>query len=430
MMRSLVAAIRSLLKLLGIVVREAAGAAKACLRGDLVRARAHVFRLSDAVHLDLAQAMRAVNGRLYPTLDADIDRILIIKLDRIGDMVNTTPVFDVLRERFPNARLDIVGHPGPLALLEGDERVGERIPYRCWLYHPGPPLFPGPRTWLLVLRLLWRRYPLVIYLRGSLPFLALGLVSKLAVTRFVPDEWVVTRYFNALESVLGPVPRYLPRLRVPEEATRSVGEMLAAESDADRRPRVAIHAAANTAGRTYPAESFAALADALVTTFGACVSFLGSPADRPLFARIASRCAHTHTYHSALRLPQVAAFLAACDVFVGNDSGLAHMACAVETPTVVLWGAVSLSMSRPAAPPERCIVLYHEIACRPTCPEQWCVNPTPFECLQSIQVGEIVSAVGRLLQPSAPGSPPPPGRIPLLAVSASGAQPACDQTGA
>ena len=61
----------------------------------------------------------------------------------------------------------------PLALLEGDERIHERIPYKSWLYHPLPILPPGLGKWLLVLRLLFRRYPLVVYLRGSFPFLLL-----------------------------------------------------------------------------------------------------------------------------------------------------------------------------------------------------------------------------------------------------------------
>jgi hypothetical protein len=84
-----------------------------------------------AIHDDLLKAVVALQKRLWrwETPIECIDRVLIIKLDRIGDMVNTTPAFDALQHYLPHARLDLVGHPATLALLEGDSRIAERIPY-------------------------------------------------------------------------------------------------------------------------------------------------------------------------------------------------------------------------------------------------------------------------------------------------------------
>jgi ADP-heptose:LPS heptosyltransferase len=98
-------------------------------------------------------------------------------------------------------------------------------------------------------------------------------------------------------------------------------------------------------------------------------------------------------------LPEVVAVVAACDLFIGNDSGLSHIAAAVKTPVVVLWGPANLNMARPEAPAERCAVLYHELPCREGCPETHCINPVTNECLLRIEVEEVLDAASSQLAP-------------------------------
>ncbi len=354
--------------------------------------------------------------RLWPVPGPGVDRILIVKLDRIGDMVTTTPVFDALRARFPQARLDIVGHPSALALLDGDPRIGERFVYRSWLYHPAGLFPPRLREWLLVFKLLRRRYPLVVYLRGSYPFLLLGATSRMATIKFVVAEPVIDRYLRAVEELIGPVPYVAPRLHVDPAAARFAADLLAA---ADRRPgpRVVIHAAASAATKVWPAERFAALADHLADRFGANVVFLAGPGEQAGLDAIARRARHAHAYHCTLRLPQVVAVIAAGDLFVGNDSGLSHIAAAVGTRLVVLWGPANLSMARPKAGPADCTILYHDLPCRDRCREFQCHNPEPLECLMRTQVADVVEAAGRLR--GGRGRPPADRSLPVLAAAAT-----------
>src|SRR5205807_2337582 len=99
MISSLTDKCRSLWNLCWLVMRSLTGAAGAFLRGDRSRARGYLHLAADATHLDLAHAAMTLSRLLpfRPRLDSDVDRILIVKLDRIGDMVNTTPVFDILK---------------------------------------------------------------------------------------------------------------------------------------------------------------------------------------------------------------------------------------------------------------------------------------------------------------------------------------------
>jgi ADP-heptose:LPS heptosyltransferase len=347
-----------------------------------------------SLHEDLLGAVVAVQqlvpGWRQPT--RDLDRILIVKLDRIGDMVTTTPVFDALRELYPEARLDIVGHPLALSLLEGDDRIGERFEYSSWLYQPMWVSLPGWRSWRLILRLMRRRYPLVVYLRGSVPFLLVGLTSRLAATKYIVAEPVIDRYLKAIRKVCGPVRDFPPRLVVRPDHTALARRLL----DGDG-PAVAIHASASSPVKMWPPLRFAALADQLNDRFDARVHFLGGPADRAILETIGRHATREHAYHWSLRLPQSVAVIAESDVFIGNDSGLAHIAAAVGTRAVVLWGPANLPMARPKASPDECLILYHVLPCRDHCVEFRCHNPVPLECLDRTGVEDVVGAVARLL---------------------------------
>jgi ADP-heptose:LPS heptosyltransferase len=413
--RGLLKRVRGVAKLGGIVLVELCLILRALVRGQWDRAADHTRKLAGIVHEDLVKVIVALQRvlPLWPPSRGAIDRILIVKLDRIGDMVNTTPVFDALLAAYPRARLDIVGHPGPLTLLDGDERIGERIAYQTWMYHPLPILPGGPRLWWRILKLLWRRYPLVIYLRGSFPLLWLGLTSRFLAARFVFEEPVVSRYLKALEPALGLVAKGRPRLHVPLEETRRARAILGEGSG----PSVIIHAGASSGTKIWPAERFAALADGLAGTCAARVHFVGGADDRPRLRLIRGLAKAAHGYHTNLRLPRVSAVIAAADLFIGNDSGLSHIAAAVGTRLVVLWGSVNLSMARPEAAAGTCVILYHDLLCRDGCPESHCVNPSPLECLSRIRVEDVLGAARQMLPRSPHGSSLPVVSIPSPAAT-------------
>jgi ADP-heptose:LPS heptosyltransferase len=394
--------IRSATKLSSIVIANVCAAVRSATRGDLRIAKEYLRTAGLFIHDDLVQIIVAIQNR-FPfrrSLPSKIDRILIVKLDRIGDMVNITPVLDVLRERFPGARLEIVGHPVPLSLFDGDDRIDEAMAYRSALYHALPLRPPGPRSWWLLLKLLSRRYPLVVYLRGSFLFLPLGLTSRLAATKFVESEHVLDRYFKPLERLLGPTPRPQLRLHIDLEAAHAARKLLAKEGWR-RRPAIAIHPAASAASKMWPAERFGELADRLQTELGAQVHFVGSGADRATLEAIAQHAQNSHAYHSSLSLPEVVALIAECDLFVGNDSGLSHIAAAVDTKLVVIWGPAVLSTARPASPAGRMRILYHDLPCRAICPEICCNSAVHLECLMRTQVADVMAAAGFLLKATA-----------------------------
>jgi len=388
--------VRSAGWLVGVVCARTAWGLWCLLRGDVAASAEEARFIGILLHDELLAALilaRKLSGGVPTAVRPD--RILVVKLDRIGDMVNTTPVFDALATAFPRARIDVVGHPAPLSLLEADPRIGERIAYRSSLYHPVPLLPPSWRDWRLVATLMRRRYPLVVYLRGSAPFLLLGLVSPLVATKYVRDEHVVERYLKAVRPVAPLVGRPALTLHVRPEVRQSVRERVLAPLAAGCT--VAVHATAAVAMKEWPLERYVAVADALHARWGADVVFLATKSEEARVRRGLEGARFTHTVQASLTLPEVAALIAESDLFVGNDSGLSHIAAAVGTPSVLAWGSANINEARPLANASRTVILHRPLPCRSVCPEIRCINATPIACLKDITVDEAISAAARLL---------------------------------
>jgi heptosyltransferase-2 len=111
-------------------------------------------------------------------------------------------------------------------------------------------------------------------------------------------------------------------------------------------PTVGLFPGSNAPSRRWPVERFRSLAEAL-TRRGVRVVVLGGPGDRPLTSNVASSLEGVIDAGGKTDLVGLAAALAACDLLVTNDTGPMHLAGAVGTPTVTLWGSSSPAEVRP-----------------------------------------------------------------------------------
>lgn len=383
--------LRSFFGLTTLLSRELGLAASCALRGNKDDSREHLRVALQGLHEDLASlAGRRAYGSPLPAPET-VSKILIVKLDRVGDMVNTTPVFDYLQERYPDAKLDIVGHPAVLSLLDGDPRIADRFSYTSPLYHAGAINFPRVSAWKLIKTLHRKNYPVVIYLRGSFPFLLLALRSHFLSSKFVEGEPVIRRYLKPLGAPCAPNdPLPLPSLHVSRTSCEIV---LSKYPNFATGQNVVIHAVSAAEGKQWPLERFARTADAIAAQSSASVLFLATPSERDKLLEIQSLCRRPHRFETDFRLPEVVAAISLADVFIGNDSGLAHIAAAVRTREVIIWGAANLEMARPIAVAEHCVVLYHDVACRQSCPEIRCVSTDYLRCLRDIHEVDVVAQV-------------------------------------
>jgi heptosyltransferase III len=268
-------------------------------------------------------------------------RILFITATRIGDAVLSTGLLSHLIRRYPQAK--IVVACGPVA-----EGVFARMPNRAWTI-----TLPKRRFRLHWLEL-WRqvagtRWDLVVDLRGS-GFAWTVRARRRLVMRGGRQPGHRLRHLGAL---LGLDPPPLPVAWFgPADAARAAA-LLPGEGR-----WIGLGPSANWDRKVWPAERFVALFRALTAPGapleGARAAVLAGPgeAERAMAAPVLAALGESRAVDlvGRLALPEAAAVLARCALFVGNDSGLMHLSAATGTPTLGLFGPSRVEEYAPAGP--------------------------------------------------------------------------------
>ncbi len=144
--------------------------------------------------------------------------------------------------------------------------------------------------------------------------------------------------------------------------------------------------------KRWPARKFARLA-AMAHAAGYRIRVLGGPKDAEIAAEIGALAGvPVDNLVGRTSLIEAAAILAGADVVISNDSGLMHVAGALDRPLVVLYGSSSEKMTPPTGP--RYQIVSHELPCRP-CFKRECPLKT-LACLESIQPNEVLAAAARI----------------------------------
>jgi len=250
-------------------------------------------------------------------------RILFVSSNRIGDAVITCGVLDHLIRAYPDCRVTIACGPvaeGVFARMPNRERTiifGKQKHGLHWL-----------KLWREVAFTMW---DLVVDVRGS-ALAYLVPARRRCVRRRSPG-----RMFEQYAAMLGILPAPLPVVwTAPEDRARAASLL---PSD---RPVIGLGATANWEPKVWPADRFASLVAALANgpLPGAVPAIFGGPgeAERRMAAPLLDLLPGAIDLVGKLSIPEVAACIQRCALYVGNDSGLMHLAAASGTRTIGLCG--------------------------------------------------------------------------------------------
>jgi heptosyltransferase-2/heptosyltransferase-3 len=158
-----------------------------------------------------------------------------------------------------------------------------------------------------------------------------------------------------------------------------------------------IHPAAAFATKQWDTEKFARVSEYL-SNRGFAVVVITSPTETQIAVALEQSVAAPLISFSDLSLPEVTALASRARVFVGNDSGIAHIAAAVGLPAVVVFGSSNVAHWGPWAtrPAE---VVREEMECQP-CHGYYCEKFAQPECILRVPVERVVAAVERVLKES------------------------------
>jgi len=271
-------------------------------------------------------------------------KMLVIRSGAIGDFIFTLPALAALREARPEAHIELMGHLETLALAKGryyaDTVSSVDRAEAASLFSPEANVAPALAEKLSAFDLI------LAYLPDADGMLQrnLGSVCRGRIVTYspvLPDDastHVVDHLLTPVEKLGIDVSSRVPRLRFSAR-DRQQGEQWLTDRSADRaRPLVAVHCGAGSAKKRWCAEGFARVVEALLDE--AAVLLIAGPADAEATSEMLDLCARRDEVVrlSGPSLLAVAQALMCCDAFLGNDSGLTHVAAALGVPTVAIFG--------------------------------------------------------------------------------------------
>lgn len=279
-------------------------------------------------------------------------RIAILRALFLGDLLCTTPAFRALRRRFPQAEITLIGLPWASDLVD---RLPSLDRLACFPGYPGIIEVPyeADRTAAFLTAARARRYDLALQMHGdgnlSNGFVAdLGAAVSLGYRRGPDDRLMASLLYDRgehevlrwlrLVALLGASPDD-SRLECPTTPADRARATSLLGASTQLRPLIGLHPGAKDPARRWPAERFAALADALAERHGARIVLTGGASERDVTAAVRQAMrAPAQDLAGETDLGSFAAVVGLFDLLVTNDTGAWHLAVAVDTPSVAVIG--------------------------------------------------------------------------------------------
>lgn len=335
-----------------------------------------------------------------------VRRVLVVKLRSIGDTVLSTPSLIALRRFLPDAQIDILLEDWVAPVLDGfdvvdnvisvgkssSERFKTAWKLRSRKYDVAINLHGGTTATMFV-RASGARHR-IGYSYYQYPFLYNHLLSSAS------DFWKREKTHSAeqqlaLMGFVGVPVDSLPKTRL------SVNER-SIDTIRTRHPKFEIsdlkfallHPSTAFFTKQWPTENFARTVEFLVRK-GLHAVAVGSKSEKPVLEDLKRHSTVPVTTFDDLTLPEITALASKARVFVGNDSGIAHIAAAVGTPSVVVFGSSNRDHWRPwtDAPNE---IVFEEFDCQP-CPGYECREFGEPKCILSVKPNRVFESIDRVL---------------------------------
>jgi lipopolysaccharide heptosyltransferase I len=335
-------------------------------------------------------------------------RILIVKLSAIGDVLMATPVAKALRNAFPESYIAwavekkaadiVIGNPYLDEVIVWERTKGRSAVRKAASFAQG--------LWVLAKTLRSRNFDVCLDLQGLLRSAVVCMLSGAERRIGFADgaegsTWFYNEKFDPEDGALSAQQRNLDLLRkIGVVSTDTAMHMPLADEDRKfaesffekeglaENKTVAFCPATTWANKHWTVEGWSAVADILLQRYSTRSVILGSAVDIPLAEKIA-RASQARPVIAAgqTTLKQAGAIIERCTAVIGVDTGLLHMAVALDKPTVGLFGA---SAWRCFPKKENFVWVAKEFSCSPCFRHPTCRNT---DCMRAITPEDVEKAV-------------------------------------
>lgn len=338
----------------------------------------------------------------------EFKRILIIRTDRMGDVILSVPVISNLRRVFPESYIAFMCRPYTRALLEGNPDLNEVIVYDKYGTHKS-----FLATWRFARDLKRKNFDLALILhptnRAHLIAFGAGIKTRIGwdrnlsrlLTEKVPhlksqgkkhESEYTLDILRALELEVREMPLVIP---VKDSARRSIGEILKKKGIDEAEEFVVVHPSASCPSKRWKQRSFAALIKKIRQNLHLPVVVTTAETEKE-FAAVVAREEGVVDLRGMVSLFELIALLERAKLFVSNDSGPVHIAAALGTPVISIFGRSDPGLSptrwRPLG--ENSFFIHKNVDC-PVCRAHDCQKN--FLCLDSISPDEVYALIEKIL---------------------------------
>lgn len=338
------------------------------------------------------------------------EKILIVRLDHIGDFVCTTPIFKNLKKRFPQATITVLINSASKELAYRDPNVDKVITFSPFYLARGDnssqlkglirvikdvknigfDLGMDPRGDLLSILIMWLggiKYRVGYGITGG------GfLLSK--ESRYDQSAHIIDRNLALLKDLDVPIEDKAPAVHFNEKDADGTEKLLHEKWNSSLRGQslffpegpvkaVVIHPFAGAKAKEWSRAKFQELIDRLKKD-GLSVLLVGSETDEAYFTNVIDM-------RGRLSLPQLAYLIKETGFFIGLDSGPANIAAALNVPSVIICSGTNIpQLWIPNNPNVRFI--YKDTGCKP-CENKICPEERYNNCMESVSVDDVIKAV-------------------------------------
>jgi ADP-heptose:LPS heptosyltransferase len=352
---------------------------------------------------------------------AAIQKILVVEVNRLGDVISALPALKALRVHFPHAEISFLARRSFVPLFEQagfvDKVIGlsesprirsllamvvrlrkERFDLSCSLSpirrNAFLTLLGGSRYAVGYLKF-GRRVPNFLK-ESSVSSIGLKLVSE----EHYAQENIVETSLKVCRALGISCPETRPRLDLPEGVIRGAEQQLSSEGKMPSVPFVVVHPFAGWRFREWPYGNTIELVKRILSDPDIHVVLIGSPEDEEKLRWMRKQTGKSKgiTIAAGEDLATLAVLLGKSLLFVGNDSGPIHLASALGIRCIGLFGPAPPHITGPAGTNTR--FLYRRLECSP-CKQKKCIRPQD-PCLSLISVDEVYAEVKEVLSEAIP----------------------------
>ena len=344
----------------------------------------------------------------------NIKEILVIRTAYIGDVIMTLPILKPLKNLYPDARITFLTSSSARDVFRNNPYVDSILTYDAfWFYRKG--LKEAVKDYLKFLKILRSKtYDLVIEARADIrDILLLTYLSKsryrvsykvggggYLLTHAVPFEEIKHRinyHLDIIKFLGSNIHEIEWGMYVGSEEQNAADLLLLREGINRTDLLVGIHPGSRKELKSWFSDRFAKLADTIITEYDAQIVFTGSPEEKEFIDRIIikmDRAAVNLAGETDLRL--LSGIIGKLDLFICNDSAPLHIASAMKTPTVAIFGPSKSKETGPYGNIHR--VVEKDFPCRFSCDEDVCKHQAYKECMEKIEVNDVLEAVRSLVR--------------------------------